>query len=256
MSLEREILNRLEEKSAQIGQLQNTVHALERAADSEREHARQQHALLVEENKKLAGQIGSTQESADSADRIVKSLTQEISERNNEMKGQDRELTSYREAMQGKGRELEYVREQLKKARAERDEARAEANGLREQVPLESTREALKRAVADGNEAKAKLMKIAADCGRMDGEDVGEFIERMAKASALGVELAGCYEDLRVRNVKQEQELDELRAFAKPLEKLYVKLNDYCRENSVRENADNIYHQVAAAKSEIDRLTA
>jgi hypothetical protein len=132
--------------------------------------------------------------------------------------------------------------------------------------------------------------------------------------SALGVELAGCYEDLRVRNVKQEQELEELRAFAKadnkrhgdlrdemtavcrlagsfgmrgdeslaqfmdricgnkvvalegsvallnakvgPLEKLYIRMNDYCRENSVRENADSIYHQVAAAKAEIDRLTA
>lgn len=229
MSLEREILNRLEEKSAQIAQLQNTVHALERAADSQREHSRQQRVLLEDENKKLA---------------------QEILECDRGLLKLGEELTSYREEAQGNKRELMHAREWLKKARAERDEARAEANGLREQVPLESTREALKRAVADGNEAKAKLMKIAADCGRMDG------VERMAKASALGVELAGCYEDLRVRNVKQEQELDELRAFAKPLEKLYVELNDYCRENSVREHADNIYHQVAAAKSEIDRLTA
>ena len=72
MSLEQAILDRLEKRNAQIAQLQSTVHALERAADVEREHARQQLAPLIEENKKLAAQIDS--EGAERKERFIKSL--------------------------------------------------------------------------------------------------------------------------------------------------------------------------------------
>jgi len=57
-----------------------------------------------------------------------------------------------------------------------------------------------------------RWMKIAADCGRMDGEDAGEFMARLAQQSAQGVALAVKVEELRVVNIKQEQELEELRS--------------------------------------------
>ena len=54
MSLEQAILDRLEKRNGQIAQLQSTVNALERAADSQREHAMMERGRLLEENKQLA----------------------------------------------------------------------------------------------------------------------------------------------------------------------------------------------------------
>lgn len=252
MSLEQAILDRLEKRNAQIAQLQSTVHALERAADSQREHGMMERGRLLEENQKLADRIERMEESAASADMLRKSLNAEITKRDHELREHEKELAQ--------------AREEIRALRA-----------LRAEAPLESTREALKNAIAklqgvttdrdrlrnelaaiyaeanksgycngdpvaqikkgqhDADKAvsisaqlqevttradniaicRDRWMKIAADCGRMDGEDVGEFIARLAHQAALGGELAGCYEDLRVRNVKQEQELDELRALAK-----------------------------------------
>jgi hypothetical protein len=141
-------------------------------------------------------------------------------------------------------------------------------------------REALKNAVAKLQEVTTRAdniatcrdrwMKIAADCGRMDGEDVGEFMARLAQQAALGVELAGCYEDLRVRNVKQEQELEELRAFAKADNKRHGDLRDEmtaaCRiagsfgmrgDESLAQFADRICgNKVSALEGKIERLNA
>ena len=193
MSLEQAILDRLEKRNAQIAQLQSTVHALERASDSQREHAIMERGRLLEENKTLAERIERMEESSGS-----------------------------QEALQRKDAEIQEWLMQLEKARNERDAALREAESLRSQVPLESTREALKNTVAKLQEATTRAdniaicrdrwMKIAADCGRMDGEDAGEFMARLAQQSAQGVALAVKVEELRVVNIKQEQELEELRS--------------------------------------------
>ena len=57
MRLEQAILDRLEKRNGQIAQLQSTVHALERAADAEREHAMMERGRLLDENKKLAAAL-------------------------------------------------------------------------------------------------------------------------------------------------------------------------------------------------------
>lgn len=57
MSLEQAILDRLEKRNAQIAQLQSTIQALERAADTQREHAMMERGRLLEENKKLAASL-------------------------------------------------------------------------------------------------------------------------------------------------------------------------------------------------------
>lgn len=56
-----------------------------------------------------------------------------------------------------------------------------------------------------------RWMKIAADSGRMDGEDVGEFIARLAQQSAQGVELAVKVEELRVASIEREAALERLK---------------------------------------------
>jgi len=82
MSLEQAILDRLEKRNGQIAQLQGTVHALERAADSQREHAILERGRLLEENKKLAAQIESdekvSQSNQEHAQYQIASLTAEV----------------------------------------------------------------------------------------------------------------------------------------------------------------------------------
>ncbi len=136
MSLEQAILDRLEKRNAQIAQLQSTVHALERASDSQREHAIMERGRLLEENKTLAERIERMEESSGS-----------------------------QEALQRKDAEIQEWLMQLEKARNERDAALREAESLRSQVPLESTREALKNTVA-------KLQEVTTDRDRLQNEIV------------------------------------------------------------------------------------
>lgn len=85
MSLEQAILDRLEKRNAQIAQLQSMVHALERAADSQREHAMMERGRLLEENKKLAERIGRMKESEDNADALLQEVTTDRDRLQNEI---------------------------------------------------------------------------------------------------------------------------------------------------------------------------
>lgn len=107
MSLEQVILDRLEKRNAQIAQLQSTIQALERAADSQREHAIMERGRLLEENKTLAERIERMEESSGS-----------------------------QEALQRKDAEIQEWLMQLEKARNERDAALREAESLRSQAGL------------------------------------------------------------------------------------------------------------------------
>lgn len=153
MSLEQAILDRLEKRNAQIAQLQSTVHALERAADSQREHAMMERGRLLEENKQLAAQvadryqivtdlhdlynqrISARDDSLTAAERLCKSLNDEITKRDHELRAHEKELAEQRE--------------EIRKLRAE--------------VPLESTREGLKNATV-------KIAEVTAQLGSAKGE--------------------------------------------------------------------------------------
>jgi hypothetical protein len=147
---------------------------------------------LLEENKKLAERIERMEESAASADILRKSLNDEITKRDRELREMDAEAKAHREVMQKKDAEIQEWLMQLANARNERDAAITRAGNIAT--------------------CRDRWMKIAADCGRMDGEDAGEFIARLAQQSAQGVALAVKVEELRVVNIKQEQELEELRS--------------------------------------------
>jgi len=210
MSLEQAILDRLEKRNEENARLQNIINDLERSADASSKQERETYDALVAYIQKMRAQIES--------DRLERE----------QMQHQIAELKTERDRILEISKNL-VPKSALKQAMLEAAElhgalndAQGEIQNLRAEVPLESTREALKNTVAKLQEATTRAdslatcrdrwMKIAADCGRMDGEDAGEFMARLAQQSAQGVALAVKVEELRVVNIKQEQELEELRS--------------------------------------------
>ena len=134
MSLEQAILDRLEKRNAQIEMLQQTIQAMSRTADAEREHTRQQLGPLIEENKKLAAQIESdenvSQSNREHAQYQIASLTAEVARLRAEVpldSARDvlmnavanmHELTKEKDRMR---LQLENARADLKQALVERD---------------------------------------------------------------------------------------------------------------------------------------
>jgi len=194
MSLEQAILDRLEKRNAQIAQLQSTVHALERAADSQREHAMMEHKQLLEENKKLTEQITSAR------------LERE------QMQHQIAELRTERDRILEASRSL-VPKSALKQAVLEAAElhgalndAQGEIQKLRAEVPLESTREALKNAVAKLQEVNAQLdsakgeaeewLKQCHAARRQRDEVKEEARKETQRLSDLCAELQGKHESL------------------------------------------------------------
>ena len=176
MSLEQAILDRLEKRNAQIEMLQQTIQAMSRAADTEREHARQQLGSLVAENK---------------------SLNDEITKRDHELRAHEKELAEQRE--------------EIRKLRAE--------------VPLESTREGLKNAVAKLQEVTterdrlvikfANLASYAMTIGRKEGEPLEMFMERQAlRLAALESKAGPSIEALSAELSVRYSEIAELHKWA------------------------------------------
>ena len=209
MRLEQAILDRLEKRNGQIAQLQSTVHALERAADSQREHTRQEQErlrdarqrrddlklelreeagkrwnaieerdALAQENTKLGARIERMEESAASAELLRKSLNDEITKRDHELRAHEKELAEQRE--------------EIRKLRAE--------------VPLESTREGLKNATAKLQEVTAQLdnakgeaeewLKQCHAARRQRDEVKAEARKETQRLSDLCAELQSKYESL------------------------------------------------------------
>ena len=109
---------------------------------------------LVEENKKLVAQTEDS-EVAERRERLIKSLNDEITKRDHELRAHEKELAEQRE--------------EIRKLRAE--------------VPLESTREGLKNATAKIAELKndvRRCYELADEIGRGDGESIVDLITRQA----------------------------------------------------------------------------
>jgi chromosome segregation ATPase len=251
MSLEQAILDRLEKRNAQIAQLQSTVHALERASDSQREHAIMERGRLLEENKTLAERIERMEESSGS-----------------------------QEALQRKDAEIQEWLMQLEKARNERDAALREAESLRSQVPLESTREALKNAVAklqevtterdqeasDAATARADAQRLGDECARLAGK-VAELEAQKSNASPIGYISKADYdaavtaarengshkgESLSGFIWRQCESLRKSQAENAPLSKVFTAI---CKQRG-NLNEEIIYRAVDEASDAIKKLTA
>lgn len=124
------------------------------------------------------------------AELLQKVLDDEIDKRRVLLGEIDMQAKAHREAIQKKDAEIQEWLMQLANARNERDAAITRADNLAT--------------------CRDRWMKIAADCGRMDGEDVGEFIARLAQQSAQGVDLAVKVEELRVANIESEAALERI----------------------------------------------
>ena len=207
MNLEQAILDRLEKRNAQIAQLQSTVHALERAADSQREHAMMERGRLLEEKKKQADRIERMEESAASADMLRKSMNDEITKRDRELREMDAEAKAYREAIQKKDTEIQEWLMQLATARNERDAAITRADNI-------------------ATPAVTDAVDIAHAYGQKPYESLGGFIGRV------------CME-------REELKAEQLRLNAKvgPLEKLYEVVKKHVDHGAIIDNRADIYDE-------------
>ena len=158
MSLEQAILDRLEKRNGQIAQLQSTVHALERAADVEREHARQQ---LAQQNNEINGLRQLVNEKITINEQLAEQITTARLERE-QMQNQISELRTERDRIREISKSL-VPKSALMQAVQEAAELRSEVVKLRAEVPLESTREGLKNATV-------KIAEVTAQLGSAKGE--------------------------------------------------------------------------------------
>ena len=274
MSLEQAILDRLEKRNAQIAQLQSTVHALERAADSQREHAMREHKQLLEENKKLTEQITSAR------------LERE------QMQHQIAELRTERDRILEASRSL-VPKSALKQAVQEAAELHAEVVKLRAEVPLESTREGLKNAVAKLQEVKtdrdrvlnelAAILAEANKSGRCGGDPVAlikqgqtdldaltHFERDNARLDALVSKLQGELDKQKTQadsmerqvggltrtRLRLEFERDKMKAKLEPLEALYEVVKKHVDHGAIIDNRADIYDAVAETAKALSQLTA
>jgi len=264
MSLEQAILDRLEKRNAQIAQLQGTIQALERAADAEREHARQQLAPLIEENKKLAARIDDS-EVIERRERLIKSLNDEITKRDNELREIDSASKAHREALQAKEDEIQEWLAQLERARQERDAALLEVARLRAEVPLESTREALKNAVA-------KLQEVTTDRDRLQNELAAIYAEANKSGYCNGDPVAQIKKGQQDHDAAESMErqleaysslsnaraheIARLNAKLGPLEKLYEVVKKHVDHGAIIDNIADIYDALAETAKALSQLTA
>lgn len=245
MRLEQAILDRLEKRNAQIAQLQSMVHALERAADSQREHAMREHKQLLEENKKLTEQITSAR------------LERE------QMQHQIAELRTERDRILEASRSL-VPKSALKQAVLEAAElhgalndAQGEIQKLRAEVPLESTREALKNAVAKLQEVNAQLdsakgeaeewLKQCHAARRQRDEVKAEARKETQRLSDVCAELQSKYESL----LKKITDLGSLgRKEGEPLEMFMERqaLRLAALESTITAKCDELAKETAKIK--------
>ena len=261
MSLEQVILDRLEKRNAQIAQLQSTIQALERAADTQREHAMLERGLLVDENKNLAARIES--------DRLERE----------QMQHQITELRSERDRILEISKSL-VPKSALKQAVMEAAGLSSEVARLRAEIPLESTREALKNAVAklqevtterdqeasDAATARADAQRLGDECARLAGK-VAELEAQKSNASPIGYISKADYdaavtaarengihkgESLSGFIWRQCEMLRKSQAENAPLNKVFVVL---CKQRG-NLNEEIIYRAVDEASDAIKKLTA
>jgi len=233
MSLEQAILDRLEKRNAQIAQLQSTVHALERAADSQREHAILERGRLLEENKKLAAQIESdekvSQSNQEHAQYQIASLTAEVARLRAEVP-----LESTREALKNAVAKLQEVNAQLDSAKGEaeewmkqchaarrqRDEVKAEARKETQRLSdlcaeLQGKHESLLAAQNAVKADVAMVYQIADKLGRNQAESIPEFMERQAlRLAALESKAGPSIEALSAELSVRYAEIAELHKWA------------------------------------------
>ena len=261
----KELITRIEELAVQVAGAQLQIDKSEaesRELGRELGKARQKmmelvnerdHALArvppeswAKENKRLAAQSEDLLGVIERRELLIKSLNDEITKRDHELRAHEKELAEQREEIRKIRAEvpLESTREGLKNAVAKLQEVTTDRDRLQNElaaiyaeanksgycngdpvaqikkgqhdadmvVSLSAQLQAATTRADNVATCRDRWMKIAADSGRMDGEDVGEFIARLAQQSAQGVELAVKVEELRVVNIKQEQELEELRS--------------------------------------------
>lgn len=219
MRLEQAILDRLEKRNGQIAQLQSTVHALERAADVEREHARQEQErlrdarqrlddlklelreeagkrwnateerdALVRENTKLGARIERMEESAASAELLRKSLNAEITKRDHELRAHEKELAEQREEIRKLRAEvpLDSARDVLMNAVANMHELTKEKDRMR--LQLENARADLKQALVERDSLGTMAADRALEIRKlMDGhaEDMKAQAELQSKYESI-----------------------------------------------------------------------
>ena len=299
MSLEQAILDRLEKRNGQIAQLQSTVHALERAADSQREHAMIERGLLLDENKKLVAQIEASQwnrehlekeivalrtkldvadpEVLTRSERLIKSLNDEITKRDHELRAHEKELAEQREEIrsiietatyfgmtsdEGVGNfikrkciQLENARTDLKQVLVERDSLgsmaadRAQeirklmdghAEDMKAQAEVQSKYESILTKTTD-------LGSYAMTLGRKEGEPLEMFMERQAlRLAALEAAITAAKCD----------ELAKATARIKPLEALYKTLKGWQENNHIIGYGLTINTAINKATEALSQLTA
>ena len=188
---------------------------------------------------------------------LNKSLNDEITKRDRELREMDAEAKAHREVIQKKDAEIQEWLMQLATARNERDAALREAESLRSQVPLESTREALKNAVAKLQEVTterdrlvikfANLGSYAMTIGRKEGEPLEMFMERQAlRLAALETTIAAAKCD----------ELAKATARIKPLEALYDTLKGWQENDHIIGYGLTIDTAINKATEALSQLTA
>lgn len=238
MNLEQAILDRLEKRNAQIAQLQSMVHALERAADSQREHAILERGRLLEENKKLAAQvadryqivtdlhdlynqrISARDDSLTAAERLCKSLNDEITKRDHELRAHEKELAEQREEIR-----------KLMDGHAEDMKAQAELQGKYESILTKTT----------------DLGSYAMTIGRKEGEPLEMFMERQAlRLAALEAAITAAKCD----------ELAKATARIKPLEALYKTLKGWQENDHIIGYGLTIDTAINKATEALSQLTA
>ena len=204
MSLEQAILDRLEQRNAQIAQLQGTVHALERAADVEREHARQQLAQQKNESHGLRQLVN---EKMAINEQLAEQITTARLERE-QMQHQISELRTECDRIREISKSL-VPKSALKQAVQEAAELHAEVVKLRAEVPLESTREGLKNATAKIAELKndvRRCYELADEIGRGEGESIADVMTRQAER------ITGLIAKLQEATTDRDRVLNELAA--------------------------------------------
>lgn len=255
MSLEHALLDRLEKRNAQIAQLQGTIQALERAADAEREHERQQLAPLLEENKKLAAQIEIDEKVSRSnrehAEYQIASLTAEVAKLRAEVP-----LESTREALKNATAKVAELKKDVRRCYEMADEiGRGEGESIAELIARQAERitgltaklqEETKR--ADKNHVKASALdsirEFAESCGMMSDETVKGFIERTR------VEL----EEVRTDFREEEANAETARADAKRLGDECARLAGKVAELEAQKSAPDFKVMANNLVSEVARL--
>ena len=260
----KELITRIEELAVQVAGAQLQIDKSEaesRELGRELGKARQKmmelvnerdHALArvppeswAKENKRLAAQSEDLLGVIERRELLIKSLNDEITKRDHELRAHEKELAEQREEIRKIRAEvpLESTREGLKNAVAKLQEVTTDRDRLQNElaaiyaeanksgycngdpvaqikkgqhdadmvVSLSAQLQAATTRADNVATCRDRWMKIAADSGRMDGEDVGEFIARLAQQSAQGVELAVKVEELRVASIEREAALERLK---------------------------------------------